>query len=306
MTIYIDVVLIENVIMNSIILLATGLILKEKIKIIRLVIASLLGAIYSVISYMSILEIYSSMILKIVLSIVIIYIAFNPQTIKKMWKDILIFYLTSFVFGGAAFALIYIVKPQDILMKNGLFLGTYPLKTVILGAIIAFLVIMAAFTMVKSKFNKKDMFYEIEIGIKGKKIETTAMLDTGNLLKEPITNTPVIVVEHTLLYDCIPKEILNHVDELLGGEFDNISEKIKEEYMAKLKFIPFSSLGKQNGMLLGLKVEYVKIKEEDKEEKKENIILGIYNKSLTKRGEYRALMGIDCLDDFGDGGKNHP
>ncbi len=295
MTIYIDVVLIENVIMNSIILLATGLILKEKIKIIRLVIASLLGAIYSVISYMSILEIYSSMILKIVLSIVIIYIAFNPQTIKKMWKDILIFYLTSFVFGGAAFALIYIVKPQDILMKNGLFLGTYPLKTVILGAIIAFLVIMAAFTMVKSKFNKKDMFYEIEIGIKGKKIETTAMLDTGNLLKEPITNTPVIVVEHTLLYDCIPKEILNHVDELLGGEFDNISEKIKEEYMAKLKFIPFSSLGKQNGMLLGLKVEYVKIKEEDKEEKKENIILGIYNKSLTKRGEYRALMGIELL-----------
>ena len=42
--------------------------------------------------------------------------------------------------------------------------------------------------------------------------ETTAMIDTGNLLKEPITNTPVIVVEHTLLYDCIPKEILNHLD----------------------------------------------------------------------------------------------
>lgn len=295
MTIYIDIVFIENVIMNFIILLATGLILKEKIKTIRLLIASSLGAIYSVISYMSILEIYSSMILKIVLSIVMIYIAFNPQMIQKMWKDILIFYLTSFVFGGAAFALIYIVKPQDILMKNGLFLGTYPLKTIILGAVIAFTVIMSAFTMVKSKFNKKDMFCEIEIGVNGKKIETTAMLDTGNLLKEPITNTPVIVVEHTLLYDCIPKEILNHVDELLGGEFDNIPEEIKEEYITKLKFIPFSSLGKQNGMLLGIKIDYIKIKEEDKEEKKENIILGIYNKSLTKRGEYRALMGIELF-----------
>lgn len=296
MTIYIDIVFIENVIMNFIILLATGLILKEKIKTIRLLIASSLGAIYSVISYMSILEIYSSMILKIVLSIVMIYIAFNPQMIQKMWKDILIFYLTSFVFGGAAFALIYIVKPQDILMKNGLFLGTYPLKTIILGAVIAFTVIMSAFTMVKSKFNKKDMFCEIEIGVNGKKIETTAMLDTGNLLKEPITNTPVIVVEHTLLYDCIPKEILNHVDELLGGEFDNIPEEIKEEYITKLKFIPFSSLGKQNGMLLGIKIDYIKIKEEDKEEKKENIILGIYNKSLTKRGEYRALMGIELFE----------
>lgn len=295
MTIYIDIVLIENLMMNFIILLATGLILKERISVIRLLLASLLGAIYAVVSYLSILEMYSSMILKIILSIVMIYIAFNPQTMKKMWKDILLFYLTSFVFGGAAFALIYIVRPQDILMRNGLFLGTYPLKTIVLGAIIAFIIIMTAFTVVKSKITKKDMFCEVEIELNNKKIETTAMIDTGNLLKEPITNTPVIVVEHTLLYDCIPKEILNHLDELLGGEFNNIPEPIKEEYIAKLKLIPFSSLGKQNGMLIGMKAEAITIKDMDKEETKENIIIGIYNKSLTKRGEYRALMGIDLL-----------
>ncbi|MCI8761095.1 MAG: sigma-E processing peptidase SpoIIGA [Clostridia bacterium] len=293
MTIYIDVVLLENLIMNFIILLATGLILKEEIKKVRLLLSSLLGAIYSVVSYMSILEIYSSMILKIILSIVIIYIAFNPQNMKKMWKDLLIFYLTSFVFGGAAFAFIYIIKPQEILMKNGLFLGTYPLKTIILGAIIAFIVIITAFTVVKSKITKKDMFCEVSILLNGKRIKTTAMLDTGNMLKEPITNTPVMVVEHTLLYECIPKEILNHLDELLGGDFNNIPENIKEEYMAKLKFIPFSSLGKQNGMLLGIRADSVTIKEEDTEKKQENIIIGMYNKSLTKRGEYRALIGIE-------------
>ncbi len=293
MTIYIDVVLLENLIMNFIILLATGLILKEEIKKVRLLLSSLLGAIYSVVSYMSILEIYSSMILKIILSIVIIYIAFNPQNMKKMWKDLLIFYLTSFVFGGAAFAFIYIIKPQEILMKNGLFLGTYPLKTIILGAIIAFIVIITAFTVVKSKITKKDMFCEVSILLNGKRIKTTAMLDTGNMLKEPITNTPVMVVEHTLLYECIPREILNHLDELLGGDFNNIPENIKEEYMAKLKFIPFSSLGKQNGMLLGIRADSVTIKEEDTEKKQENIIIGMYNKSLTKRGEYRALIGIE-------------
>ena len=115
------------------------------------------------------------------------------------------------------------------------------------------------------------------------------------MLKEPITNTPVIVVEHTLLYDCIPKEILNHLEELLGGDFEEIPENIKEEYRTKLKFIPFSSLGKQNGMLLGIRADAIKIKGNDKEEKKEGIIVGIYNKSLTKRGEYRALMGIELM-----------
>lgn len=295
MTIYIDVVLMENLIMNYIILLTTGLILKQKIKHIKLIFASLLGAIYSIVAYTGVLEVYSSVVLKIILSIIIVYIAFNPQNVKKLWKDLLLFYLTSFVFGGAAFALIYIVKPQDILMKNGLFLGTYPLKTVMLGAIIAFAIMIPAFTMVKSKISKKDMFCEIEIKLNHKTIQTKAMMDTGNMLKEPITNTPVVVVEHTLLYECMPKEILNHLENIIGGDFENIPEKIKEDYISKLKLIPFSSLGKQNGMLLGIKPEYLKVITEEQEEIKKNIIIGIYNKSFTKKGEYRALMGIELM-----------
>ena len=155
MTIYVDVVLIENLIMNYIILLATGLILKIKIKHIRLMLGGLLGAIYSIVAYTGILKIYSSFILKIILSIIIVYIVYNPQSVKKLCKELLFFYLTSFVFGGAAFALIYIVKPQDILMKNGLFLGTYPLKTVILAAIVAFAVVITAFTIIKVNLQKK-------------------------------------------------------------------------------------------------------------------------------------------------------
>lgn len=295
MTIYIDIVFFENLIMNTIILIATSIILKQKIKWIRVILAGSLGAIYSIISYISTLKIYSNLILKIILSILIIYIAYNPQTVKQLWKSILIFYLTSFVFGGAAFALIYIVKPQEILMKNGLFLGTYPLKTVILSAILAFIILIAAFAIVKSKINKKDMFCNIEVELNKEKIETKAMIDTGNLLKEPITNTPVIILEHTLLYKCVPKEILNNLENILGGDFRKIPEEIKEEYISKLKLIPFSSLGKQNGMLVGIKADKVKIIQEDQEEEYRNIIVGIYNKSLTKRGEYRALIGLELL-----------
>lgn len=295
MTIYIDVVLIENILMNYIILFTTGLILKIKIKHLRLILASFIGAIYSIIAYMGILEIYSSIVLKIILSIIIVYIAFNPQNIKKLWKDILIFYMVSFVFGGAAFALIYIVKPQDILMKNGLFLGTYPLKTVLLGAIVAFIIIITAFTVVKTKISKKDMYCQIKIKINGKYIKAKTMIDTGNMLKEPITNTPVIIVEHTLLYECMPKEILNNLENIIGGDFSQVPEDIRKKCISKLKLIPYSSLGKQNGMLIGIKPETVKIITDEQEEERKNVIIGIYNKSLTKKGEYRALIGIELI-----------
>lgn len=295
MTIYIDVVLIENLIMNYIILFATGIIIKTKIKHIRLIFASLIGAIYSVIAYMSILEIYTSIIFKFILSIIIAYIAYNPQNIKRMWKDLLIFYLTSFVFGGVAFSLIYIVKPQEILMKNGLFLGTYPLKTIILGSILAFGIIITAFKIVKTKISQKDMYCTIEVNIDDKDVITRAMIDTGNLLKEPITGKPVIVLEQTLLYNIIPNEILNNIEKILGGDLEKIPDEIKSKYCSRLKLIPFTSLGKQNGMLIGINAKKVKMKYEDIESQKNDVIIGIYNKSLTKRGEYRALVGIDLL-----------
>nr|MBP7024821.1 sigma-E processing peptidase SpoIIGA [Clostridia bacterium] len=87
MTIYIDIVLIENLIMNYIILFTTAVVLKIKVNHIRLILASLLGAGYSIIAYMGIIKVYSSIILKIILSVLIIHIAFNPQNIKKMCKD---------------------------------------------------------------------------------------------------------------------------------------------------------------------------------------------------------------------------
>lgn len=295
MTIYIDIVLIENLIMNYIILFTTAVVLKIKVNHIRLILASLLGAGYSIIAYMGIIKVYSSIILKIILSVLIIYIAFNPQNIKKMCKDLLLFYLVSFVFGGAAFALIYIIKPQNILMKNGLFLGTYTLKTVMLGAVVAFCIIIGAFAIIKNKISKKDMFCEIEILINQKKIKTKAIIDTGNMLKEPITNVPVIVVEHILLYSCMPKEILNNLKEIMGGDFKNIPCDIQEKYISKLKLIPFSSLGKQNGMLIGIRPEYVKVITDEQEKINKNVIIGIYEKSLTKKGEYQALIGIELF-----------
>ena len=295
MTIYLDVVIVENLIMDAIIIYATAIVLKVKIRHLRIIISSLIGAIYSVLSYISDLEIYNNLFLKIFLSIVMVYIAFSPQNIKTLMKQILIFYLTSFLFGGVAFALIYVIKPQEILMKNGLFLGMYPLKTVFLGAIVATAILITAFKVVKSNITKKDMMCNVSIELNNKTVNIKTMIDTGNMLKEPITNTPVVVVEHTLLYECIPKEILNNLENILGGDFEKITEDIRNEYISKLKLIPFSSLGKQNGMLLGIKPQYLKIINEEQEQVKENVIIGIYNKSLTKRGEYRALIGIELL-----------
>lgn len=281
--------------MNAIILYATAIILKIKPKTIRIILASAIGSIYAILTYITEISIYTSVIAKGILSIMMIYVGFNPQNMKRMWKQVLIFYLTSFVFGGVALYLIYFIKPQNVLMKNGMFVGEYVLKVVFLGAIVAFVIIKISIKIIKTKINSKDMYCNIKIKINEKMIEARAMMDTGNLAKEPITNTPVVIVESSLLYDIIPKEILNNLEKILGGDFSEISEEIQQEYMAKLRCIPFSSLGKQNGMLLGIKADEIEIENEEDKKIFPNIIIGIYDKSLTKRGEYRALIGLELI-----------
>ena len=60
--------------------------------------------------------------------------------------------------------------------------------------------------------------------------------------------------------------------------------------------IPFSSLGKQNGMLLGIKADEVIIRHEEEENKLNNVIVGIYDEHLSKNGNYTALVGLNLLE----------
>ena len=295
MTIYIDLIFFENIIMNSIIIYATSTIIKQKPKILRVLISSIIGAIYSIALYITNYKIYTSIFSKIILSIIMMYVAFKPSNLKKLFKQVLILYLTSFVFGGVALNLIYFLKPENISIKNGLFTGEYALKVIMLGALVALIIVKISIKIIKSKITTKDMYCKIKMKINEKQIETNAMIDTGNLVKEPITNTPVVIVESSLLEGIIPKEILNNLENILCGNLNNIPQEIQEEYFTRLRCIPFSSLGKENGMLVGIKIPEIIAQNEEEEKKTSNIIIGIYDKSLTKRGEYRALIGVELI-----------
>ena len=157
MTIYLDIIFFENLIMNFIILLATCLILKRKKSYIRLIIASALGSLYVVVSYITNLQTLYGITMKVLLSIAMTYIAFNSKNIKSQIREILVFYLVSFACGGTAIAAIYFIKPQNIIIKNGVYVGRYALNSILIGTLLGFILIYIAFKIVKRKINKSDM-----------------------------------------------------------------------------------------------------------------------------------------------------
>ena len=89
----------------------------------------------------------------------------------------------------------------------------------------------------------------------------------------------------------MPDYILNNLDKIINGENVNL-----EEYISKIRIIPFSSLGKENGILLGLKVDGVLIEREEKIINIDKAIVGIYNGILSKSERYQALIGLELLE----------
>ena len=293
MTIYVDIVLLENLCMNYIILFGTAYIIKIKVKHIRILLASLIGAVYAVLAYAGVFPIYANLITKIILSICMTYIAFNPKKLKGLIKELILFYLVSFALGGCAFALLYIVRPQDIFMKNGVYIGTYPLKIALLGGITGFVITYVAIKIVKTRITKNEIIYKAIIKIAEQEIEINVLLDTGNMLKDPISGDAVIMVEKNKLYKILPNEMLDNTNKFLGGEFEN-AESL--EYRKRIRFIPFTSVGKQNGMLLGIKPDLVKIIIDVDEIVNEKTIIGVYEKTFSKSGKYSGLIGLDILE----------
>ncbi len=293
MTVYIDLIFLENIFMNSIIIFGTGIILKKETKILRILAGSILGAVYACLYYITNLEIYSNIILKLLLSFAIVYISFNSKSIKNFLKELLIFYLTSFTFGGVTFALLYFISPGDILFQNGTLVGIYPLKMILIGGLIGFIIIVLSFKTIKNKIARRDMTCTIDIQIEGKKENIKAIIDTGNFLKEPITGKSVIIVEKESVKNIISENILNNLEEIING-----SMQVEEKYLSKIKLIPFSALGVENGLLLGIKPDSVNINYQDKQIEEKNVIVGLYSRKLSKSNRYNALVGLDIIENI--------
>jgi len=292
LAIYVDLIFLENLFMNTVILYATAIVLKEKVKPIKILISSTVGGIYAIFLYSSFFLIFSNSIFKIFLSIVMVFIAYNPTNIKRLFKNLVMFYFTSFMFGGVTLALLHMLNENNIIFNNGVLKNSQLIRTIFIGGIVGFFIITIGIKTIKVRLNKQDLFCNIQIIINSKKLNVKAMIDTGNLLKEPITQAPVIIVEKEKLKQIISEHILNNMLNI-----ENINQQKLGEYQSKIKLIPFKALGTKTGLLVGIKADNIIINYNEKYIYTENAIIGIYDNNFKK--DYSGLIGLELITNEG-------
>ncbi len=274
-TVYIDVLFAVNFMINILIIEGTGSIMCADTKWYRSLLSAFIGAVYAVIVFFPGLEIAESVVMKILLSAILVWVAFGFKSrahFLKMWGS---FYLASFIFGGSIIAIMSTTglgSRLGAVYSNGEVYLNLPWRWVFTSALGTYALVLFFGRIRKRRIAKEVITRNLTIYINGLKVETKAIIDTGNSLFDPITGVPVIVCEHKTLKDIVP-------------EGESFMEKMNDAGL-KVRLIPFSSIGKENGVMPAFMPDKVKI---DGYEAK-RCIIGITKSTLSASEEYHALL----------------
>lgn len=284
--VYADLTFLINFIMDFLILWATGKLIGIRLSYTRLVIASLLGGLYAV-GYLFLDLFWYSLPMKFLFSILLVTVGLFPTNIQVFKKSILYFYSISFFVAGATMASSFLYKTNQFTFSfSYLWLGGGVLAVILLG-------------IFGKRYLRKQLIpnlfkYKVKLNFAGSLCEGEGFLDTGNSLKDPLTNKPVLVAEYNFIKACLPNDIQAAMENTSDQE-EMLNELTNSAWASRLRLIPFTSIGKRNGLLIGVRADEVIITTLKKLFIHKNIIVAIYLDRLSHEGDYQMLIPFNII-----------
>lgn len=259
-TLYVDVWFLRlgcNFVFEYLLLWATATITRTETKPSRLVLGSLVGTLhylFYLLASLGLIPFYGLLrFLPVVtvVSLAMIFVTFYPLTWKRLLSVAGHLYGIGFVAAGMGMAAAYLFgQPGSPQFTAG----------TITSSLAILLIAELGWGIVHEAIVNKVYRVPIEIWCSGIHVQTTALVDTGNHLKDPLNRQSVIIVDSRALTDLLPPELTSVVKQLGDGELEAIDDlpEIKG-WQTRLRLIPFSSIGKNNGLLVGFRPDGVRI-----------------------------------------------
>lgn len=211
MIIYIDLVILINFIIDTLLLISVALLLKRKTKFKRIIIASLLGSLSTLMLFLFNNSLIL-LLLKFFISTLMVVITFKYENFHYFKDNLIWLYIISIILGGS----IYLLNDQIALTNNGLVFSSngFTINLILLLIITPF-ILYKYIQYQKSFKNNYSNYYDVDIYYKDEKISETGFLDTGNKLIDPIFGKPIILVNKNLIKKAVntffvPYDVLNN------------------------------------------------------------------------------------------------
>ena len=195
--VYVDLLVIEDLIINYIILLSTSILLNRITKLKKVFLSSVIGLIPLIFLFISINKIFLLIII-FIFSVIMSIISFKYIDIIYTIKNVIYMYFISIFIAGTIYLINTNILPNiDNYLLNFLIL-------IIIAPISTYL-FLKSMQIIKNNYSN---YYLVDIYFKDKPMITiNTFLDTGNNLKDPYTRKPIILVKKDII-DIINEKIL--------------------------------------------------------------------------------------------------
>lgn len=255
---YIDEFFLENLFLDFLLLLLTGLVGKLPIRWKRLACSAFAGSLWACL-FVAIPVTNKGLILLSTAAVSAFMVkwgfAISKGRGRMFWKSLLVFYGMTFVLGG-----LLLVMDSRI---------TFPV--VLSGTIGTLFVVLMLRFLEKWKYETQNI-YEVTLVWNGMQKELLGLRDTGNQLCDPYFGKPVTVVE----YDAV-KELFNQ--------------------KTKVLWIPYHTVGETKGWMPGIRLDAILLEHDGEKRRIESPMIAVSKEKLSVKGRYQMILPSALTDD---------
>ncbi|MED1642421.1 sigma-E processing peptidase SpoIIGA [Brevibacillus agri] len=300
MVVYLDIILLLNLAIDTLLLWFTAYFRKERVVWWRMIAAALFGCSYLVFFFFPAFSSMYQWSVKLLFSILMLWIAFGNRRLLSFAQNLIIFYFVAFVFGGGVFGLQYFLAPQNEIVNglvvthnDGFGVGFKPtLAIVAVGFTLVFFLGKKSYKAIQEPRRIETFLVDVVVTIAKEKVICRGLVDTGNQLHEPITRLPVMIIESRMLAHLLPPSLLRQTDEN-GGVWEKLDgswDDLPIEWQSRVRLIPYRSVSRGMDFLLAIKPDHVLVVQEGFRYETEKVLIGLNPIPLSADGKYQAIV----------------
>ncbi len=279
--VYVDVFFVVNLLPCFFVLCLTNQLLTGAANPVRAILGAAAGAVGNCFILVFTKELFSPQngIFYVMTAVLMVSIGCGIKRMKDLILKMCVFLGCNFLLGGFLF-----VFSQRV--RKGIF--TFGAITVL-----CYWILYIGIRLCKYLKRKRELYCEALVALNGREIKVKGLYDTGNCLYDRATGKSVCVMEKDSFFQLLTEKQQQFLESFCSMEITE--EKQAEEEAACFqglnpRFLPYTSVGCQKGLLPVVTVDKLTIREQEEEKKILRAAVGISYTKLSEKGRFQAIM----------------
>lgn len=250
MVVYLDRVFLLNLLLDYLLLLAAAQLSGRTLHRLRLLACAAGGGAYAVLTFLPGCGFLRTPLCQLAVGSIIALCAYGGRG-----RPALLFLLLSGGLAGFVLALgLWAGSPTGLLGRVYRGEVSWPL---LLGAALGFYVLLRLLLGQGARHGGGGLL-KITISVCGRKQTVTALHDTGNTLRDPVSGRPALVLERNAAEELWPPEVAAVLASPLPPE-EKMARLHRQGAAVTFSLLPFRSVGTPAGLLLAARSDYIEI-----------------------------------------------